>query len=272
VSLLRGAVIGLVAWLAGAGQADALNLTNNRPIVQETLAPGDAVQGSIDLANNGPEPMHVKVYAQDWRYTPSGDGEKEFASPQSLPRSASGWLSVFPASLELPPRGRGSVDYVIRVPNDAALDGGYYAVLFFESALGQEAVERTEGPSAKVQLAARLGSLFLVDVKGTVKRQAQLSSLALTPPGPATPLVIRAEFSNDGNTALRCEGFFHLLAGDGLITGRGELPARYVWPGDRVPVLAEWAGSLSAGSHTAVLTYDCGGELVVTEEAELVAP
>jgi len=264
------AAVVLVVLLLRPRAAAALNLTNNRPIVQESLASGEAVQGSIDVANHGPDPMRVRVYLQDWRYTPAGVGEKEFAPPQTLPRSAAGWISVFPTTLELPPRGRGSVEYVVRVPKDQPLDGGYYAVLFLESVIGEQPPGEAGERSAKVQFAARLGSLFMIDVNGTVKRQARLLSPSITPPGPSSPLAIRAQFANDGNTALRCDGFFHLMGAGDLIAARGQLPARYVWPGDRVPVAAEWAGALAPGSYTTVLTYDCGGELVVTEEAELV--
>lgn len=262
--------LALVVLLLCPRAAVALNLTNNRPIVQESLASGEAVQGSIDVANHGPDPMRVRVYLQDWRYTASGDGEKEFAPPQTFPRSAAGWISVFPATLELPPRGRGSVEYVIRVPKDRPLDGGYYAVLFFESVIGEQPAESTAERSAKVQFAARLGSLFMIDVNATVKRQARLLSVSIAPPGASSPLAIRAQFANDGNTVLRCDGFFHLMSAGGLVAARGQLPARYVWPGERVPVAAEWAGAPAPGSYTTVLTYDCGGELVVSEEAELV--
>ncbi|MBI3323758.1 MAG: hypothetical protein HYZ92_00570 [Candidatus Omnitrophica bacterium] len=255
---------------AGAGPAWALNLTNNRPIVQETLAPGDAVQGSVELANNGAEPMRVKVYLEDWRYTSAGDGSKEFAAPGTFPRSAAGWVSVFPALVDLPAHGRGHVDYVIRAPKDQALDGGYYAVLFFESVIGQGRAERSAEPSAKVQFSARLGSLFLVEVNGSVRRQATLASLAVSPPSASTPLKLQSQLSNDGNTVLKCEGFFHLLGPSDLVAARGELPSRYLWPGSGAPIAAEWAGSLNPGSYTTVVTYDCGGELVVTSEADLV--
>ena len=107
----------------------------SRPVVQETLAPGQAVTGTIEIENQGSEPVRLEVYLQDWEYLEGGTGDKLFSAPGSSPWSAAGWISYFPKQVELPSRGKGLVEYTIRVPADAT--GGRYAVLFFESILAR---------------------------------------------------------------------------------------------------------------------------------------
>ena len=109
------------------------------------MAPGEAMQGTIELISSTDRPIHIKVYLEDWQYTPAGDGSKQFAPPGTLPRSAAPWITFFPREIDIPARGQILVEYSIRVPQDPALSGGYYAVLFFESEINEPA---TTGPDA----------------------------------------------------------------------------------------------------------------------------
>ena len=247
-----------------------MNLSNNKPVIQVSLSRGEAMQGSVELLNNGDQPLKVKVYLEDWSYTDAGDGSKEFVAPATTPRSCAAWVSFFPQEFDLPAAGRALVDYTVRVPQEASLDGGYYAVLFFESTIA--APHTPEADGVLVKYAARLGSLFMVEVKGTVRREARLAALTVLPPQGPNPLKIETQLANEGNVSLSCDGSFHLLTTDNRIAARGEVPHRYVWPGHQVPVYGEWVGSLSAGAYTAVMTYDCGEELVVVEERQLSVP
>ena len=263
-------VFGLALTLVGARPVCALSLHNMKPLVEETLAPGETVQGSIEVENTGNLPVNVKAYLQDWRYTAAGDGNKTFAAPGTMPRSSANWISFYPQEFSLPPRGRGLIDYTLRVPKDPAPEGGYYAVLFVESKIGEAPNPLSpEGTGATVQFAARLGSLFFVNVKGTVNREGHIALQAPGRPAPGRPLALQGALANDGNAFLKCAGSFHIMGSADLVVARGELPTRYVWPGEQVPVSGEWSGTLPPGPHTVVLTYDCGEDLVLVEEAPL---
>ena len=167
----------VILWLYAGGQAGAVGIRVSKPIIEHTLAPGEAVQDSIELINQDEQPVFLDVYLEDWRYILPGDGNKEFAPPQTLPRSCADWVRFFPSRVEVPAHGRAVIDYTIRVPEETPIDGGYYAVLFFEATIGQvpatEVTEKAE-PGATVRFAARLGSLILLEVKGTVRREGRL--------------------------------------------------------------------------------------------------
>ncbi|HEX9779768.1 MAG TPA: hypothetical protein VGB20_00980 [bacterium] len=265
-TFLFGSAWAALACVAGAGQAFALSLSNNRPLIEREVGPGEAVQGSIEVTNTGDKPMEVRAYLEDWRYLPTGEGDKEFDAPGTYPRSAAGWISFYPTEFELPPHGRGVVDYTIRVTDEAALDGGYYAVLFFESIIGE--VQPQGGSEVTVKYAARLGSLFMIDVTGTVRRDASLAGARLSSAGGGATR-IEGTIVNEGNVALRCDGTYHLLGAGELVAARGELPRRYLWVGQSAPFEAEWVGSLAPGAYSAVLTYDCGADLILVEEAQV---
>ncbi|MBI4598330.1 MAG: hypothetical protein HY737_08035 [Candidatus Omnitrophica bacterium] len=265
----------IVSW---AGQAFALSVHNTNPVVRQTLAPGDVVQGSIELVNDGNQPVEVKAYLEDWRYASSGDGSKEFAPPQTMPRSCAGWISFYPQTIGLPPSERTSVEYTIRVPQDQPLEGGYYAVLFFEAALAEAPAEPpgsevgADTHEAVVKFAARLGSLFLVDVKGTVRREARLSSAKVTPPSVAHPIKLEAVLANEGNVSLSCTNSYHIMGPDNVVVDRGELSALYLWPGDKAGLAAEASALLGTGTYQVVITSDCGEELIIAEETQLSVP
>ncbi len=275
--VLRAAIMGACSTLLLLGraeQASALSLATNNPLLEHRLSPGQTAQGTVEVSNDAATPAIVSVYLEDWRYTQVGDGSKEFAPPRTLPRSAADWISFSPTRLEIPAHGRSQIEYTIRTPSDRPLDGGYYAVLFMESGIGHgRQQDNPEAIAVEIEYAARIGSLFLLEVNGTTKPQARLASLVATPPSAGRPLTVEGTFVNEGNVVARCEaGSFHIQDASGILAARGGLPDRYVWPGDQVPFLAQWEGSLAPGSYNMVLSYDCGDELVVGEEVPLSVP
>jgi hypothetical protein len=275
---LRRLVLGSLSLLwgvmAGMSVVGAVSFSNNRPLIEYELSLGEAVQGSLELVSHSDEPVSVTVYLGDWRYTGSGDGAKEFAPPQTLPRSCAGWISFFPHDIVLAPHGRAVVDYTVRVPAEQPPAGGYYAVLFFESTIADSRPDaRASGPDqaegVEVRYAARLGSLFLINVKGTVRKEAALSNLSVAV-GPEVTL--SARLANMGNVTLKCEGSFHLMDQASVVVARGALPVRYLWPQQSAPVTATAADRPGPGRYSAIVTYGCGDNLVVVDEASITVP
>ena len=259
-----------IGLCANARQVLALSVSNGKPVIEYTLKPGEAVQGSIELKSNQDQPITVKAYLEDWRYNPIGDGTKEFGPPATMPRSSAGWVSFSPSELTIPGHGTGIVEYTIRVPEEGNFDGQYMSVLFFEAIIGEAQQEiASDKPMATVRFAARLGSLVFIDVKDTVRREAHVSTLVVTQPSGEGPGKISAKLFNDSNVFLKCQGSYSVMGEGNLVLGRGAFPDRYIWPGDEVPVEVPWQGSKPG---TLVLTYDCGEGVVVVEEAPVTAP
>ena len=268
--LAIGSSASLALTLVGARLVFALSLDNLKPKVELSLKPGGAERGAIEVVNRSGEAVQIKAYLQDWRYKSLGDGSKTFTAPDTSPRSCAGWISFYPQEMTVPPNGRAVIDYTVRAPQDATLQGGYYAVLFVQGMLGEVPNPvAPAGTEATVKFAASLGSLFLVEVDGTVTREGRLALEPVAWPTGNAPLTVRGRLRNEGNAFLHCTGSFHVVGAGEVVVARGKLPDRYVWPEDEAAFEGTWSGELPAGTHPVVVTYDCGGELVLVEETVL---
>lgn len=252
-----------LSYLAAASSASAATIRINYPKVELELLPGETYSGEIMTENPTEKDLGLKVYLQDWVYNPAGDGEKTFTPVGSTPLSASAWISFNPAETVVPPFGRAPVRYTIRVPQDAK--GGYYSVFFFETVLGVQ----TDEEGASVLVAGRVGSLFFIDVKGTVDRKGEIKSVEVQPPSGNKPVEIQTVFKNSGNTCVVVGGNFLIMDEEGNIKGRGELNKLYTFPGSEVTGSTQWVGRLEKGTYDVVLTYDMGKGQNVVEERKL---
>jgi hypothetical protein len=262
-----------LALIVGAGQASArMGLSTDETIIRRQVQPGGVIQGSFTLSNTGDQPVGVELYLEDWHYAETGDGTVMFSQAGTTERSAAPWISFVPPRAELPPGGHINVDYTVRVPNDSTLQGGYYAMLFVETVFASTVPAITGGPesiTASVDYTGRLGHTFMVEIQNTLTPRASLRNLTVVPPG-VGPMVVRGTLANEGNVVAKCErASFHAQTADGLIAARGSLPGAFVDAGQQVPIQAEWTGSLSPGAYSLILTYDCGDELLVSEEVPL---
>ncbi len=243
--------------------AAAFNARMDRPLLEETVPRGGTAHGTIELENQEEQPTSLEVYLQDWEYLEGGSGDKLFSAPGSSPWSASGWISFYPQKLELSARGKGVVEYTIRVPADANA-GGHYAVLFFESKLGR-GPDDAQGVS--VQYTGRLGSLIEVQVAGTVERTGEIAAVTVGAFTADAPLTLGYTFRNTGNIAIRPKASFNIIDQTGRYFGRGEFAPLYTFPGRSGSVTTEWNGTLPPGSYTVVVTADLGeGQAVVAEQ------
>lgn len=259
--------VAILPWLLPSSSAYAFQARINRPQIQEVRAPGEAASGTIELENISETPVVIEVYLQDWEYEEGGNGDKLFTTPGTSSHSASSWISFFPQRLELPARGRGVVEYTIRVPEGAA--GGHYAVLFFESMLGSAP---GDDAGVTVKYTGRMGSLIEVEVAGTQQRTGEISQLQLSPFDEERPLTLSYAFQNTGNVVIRPKAFFNIVDAAGRYFGRGEFPQIYTHPGRGGTAATEWTGNLPPGEYTVLLTVDLGEQQVAVAEQALHVP
>lgn len=256
--------LGMIGCLAWPGAAAAFEARINRPIVQESLAQGEVASGSIQVENLASTPLEVSVYLEDWEYLEGGTGDKKFSVPGSSPWSASRWITYHPKQLRLPAKGVGVVEYTIQVPLESS--GGRYAVLFFESKLASTA-PNTEG--VNVQYLGRLGSLFNVEVTGTIERTGEIQEVIIGRPDDSRPLTLGYTFLNTGNIAIRPKAYFNIIDASGRYFGRGELDQLYTFPHRGGSTTTEWIGQLPVGAYTVLLTVDLGDNQVLVAERPL---
>ena len=243
--------------------ARAATIRISAPKVQLELAPGETYSGEMTAENPTEEEVKVKIYLQDWVYSPGGRGEKNFTPVGSTPLSAGKWIVFTPTEDTIKPFGRTTVRYTVTVPQEAK--GAHYAVLFFETVLGTAKDE--EG--VNVLVAGRVGSLFYIETKGLTERSGEIKSVDLKPSEGNKPTEIITTFRNTGDVDISLGGNYLILDKEGKVYGRGDLNKIYTFPKETETGKSEWVGRLAKGSYQVVLTYDLGKGKNIVEEKTL---
>jgi P pilus assembly chaperone PapD len=240
--------------------AEAGTIRINPTKIRLVISPGDSKSGAIEVENSTDEPLRIKAYTQDWRYTPLQNGTKEFFPAATLPLSCSDWVVFSPTEFTIPAYGRQRLSYTVKVPLDA--EGGHYTVLFFETLLHKP--DNRDASSVGVMI--RIGALFYIEPQGTVRREAEVSALKVARTSKDQPLSIGLNFKNTGNVDLTASGTFHVMDQGGMIFARGEFDDIYTFPGNAAAMSTQWKEPLGAGAYDLVLTLDIGK---ASEEAGL---
>lgn len=231
------------------------------------IAPGELKTGSIRVENNSNAAIKIKAYLEDWYYIEPFDGSKEFASAGSLPLSCANWISFAPAEFTLPAYGAQAVNFTVNVPKDAK--GGHFAVMFFETGLGE--TQKEEGVT--VNVLGRIGTLFYIEPQGTIKKAADLTDFSIARESFQEPLEIKATFNNIGNTDITANGNYYIIDNNGVVYARGEFSDVYTLPNDTSKIHATWKEKIPEGKYDIVLTLDFGqGESLVKEASLQIGP
>lgn len=245
-------------------KADAATIRISAPKIQLELAPGETYNGEILAENPTEEATKVKIYVEDWVYSPGGTGEKKFTPAGTTPLSCAKWITFSPSEDNMAPFGRVTTRYTINVPQDAK--GSYFAVLFYETILGNAKDE--EG--VNVLVTGRIGALFFVEIKGSAVRDGKISSLEIKAPTGNKPMELVTEFQNTGNTDVALGGNFLIMDEEGKIQGRGEINKIYTFPGSTEKGTTQWIGRLAKGRYTVLTTYSLGKGKSLVEEKPLI--
>jgi len=116
---------------------------------------GEQAQKIINVQNQGSETIKVRAYVMDFFI--DKDNNFIFSEPGHESYSASKWLTIDKADLELTPGESQEVEVTISVPTEVE-PGGHYAVIFFDTTLSAN----QEG----VSISTRIPSLFYITIPG----------------------------------------------------------------------------------------------------------
>jgi hypothetical protein len=250
---------GLMLFLfSGASQAvEVVRLDKTK--IRLSIPLGQTKVGVINVENPSEEPKTVRVYFEDWYYLAPYDGSKDFKPRATTRLSCADWIDFSPAEILLPPYGKQKINYTVKVPQ--GVEGGHYAVLFFESLLGQP-----EAEGVGVSVAVRVATLFYIEAEGTLKKDVSLEKFSVQRNSKEAPLKIGFNLKNNGNVDITASGNYNIMDKKGMVYARGDFNTVYTFPGDSAELSATWSLPISKGTYDLILTLDLGK---AQEEANL---
>lgn len=163
--------------------------------IELTIAGGRQKGKAVTIDNSrSDQTLHLKVYVTDVIFLP--DGTNDFPPAGSTERSCAGWVKIIPEEIDIPAGKTQSVRVNVSVPQGAA--GGYYGIVFFESA--------STSVEGGLNINFRVGGLLDVTVANTEVRQAKLTGISFTKPN-----YIDVDIFNEGNILIRPKGKIKIL-------------------------------------------------------------
>jgi hypothetical protein len=245
----------LVCFSLAVRDVFAFNIRVDTRKVKLKVNGGETHRGIIKVENPTENEIKVKVYLEDFSYIAPYDGAKKFFPPASTESSCASWITFSPHEFTLPAFAKQSVNYVLNVPED--IHGGYYAVLFFETALGE--ISNQEG--ANILILGRIGTLFLIETEDSIKR-AKISIDSVE------DKIIKAKLLNQGNVNLVAKGSFYIINDEGRVFERGKIKDIYLSAGDAAPFLLTLNSDIPFGRYILVVSFDLEEGDVLVKEIE----
>jgi hypothetical protein len=218
---------------------------------------GEEAGKTINIYNQGSEPIRVSAYAMD--FSIGRDGDFNFYEPGHESYSASKWLNIEKADFELVPGESKEVEVVVSAPATVE-PGGHYAALFFEAV--------PSGNQSAVSVSMRIPTLFYITIPGItgadVIANADIVSLQLPGVAGRGPVEMGVVVRNSGNVHLTVAARAHFAAPWGNASEL-DLGQMVILPSSDGVLKGEWQRSPLFGKVRAsvVIGYlDQKGELV----------
>lgn len=195
-------LIFLFVFLALSGSATATTIFS--PVLELEADPGQIQPGVVKVYNETDQPIFLVASVEEFS---AGD---ETGQPIYIPaderKDFLDWFKVGQTELTLVPGQVAIVPFTVTIPA-TAVPGGYYAVIFWQTASG------SLGGDTAVGVSSRVGTLVLLKVKGDVIELGEIAEFN-TSAGQRVffglPLSFVVRFSNLGNVHLAPQGTIEL--------------------------------------------------------------
>jgi len=250
--------IGTLLCGLSASRAHGQTLAISPAFVDAMVKRGATYNKVYTIANNTGTRLRFRFSVGDYWYDENNSRVDGRAG--TLPRSASPWVQFSPAEVIIEPKSSGTVTATITVPQTAA--GGYYTTPIFEAEAADDPAAQTASNGAiTASIALRFCGLLMLTTEDATEYNVEIMGGSTTPPSVSAPLEVQLDVHNRSTTHARVRGVFAVLNSAGGLAGRGKIDEKRYLPGQRDVLRAPWAGELTRGHYTALvtLTYDRAG-------------
>lgn len=220
-----------------------------------SLEPGEVKIGKVNVVNTSHEAVAARLYPVDAVTTADGAFAPEAEDKGRIGVGA--WVSLEASELSIEPGETKTVDFTMRVPNDAKA-GDHMGALIVQSKAPQE-----EMSGSGLRIATRVGARMYVTVRGEIAKELAFDEFTYVIEGGAATFY--TAFSNKGNVSIRLKGVIEIEDFLGRSVGIAHIPEREVFPQKKIVIPVEWRLENLAEENLkarAIVTYDADQSLV----------
>lgn len=228
------------------GESITISPTNNAIEAE----PGQAVNGSFSIVNDGQVPYTYKIYARPYSIQNDAYDAPHF-NPSGAKTDLYKWVRFHQTEFTIKPHETQKIDYSVAVPKGTA-GGGYYGVVFAETS------PALDGQDAAVKTNKRVGHIVYARVGGRVVESGEPAGMSI-PFWQQGTLTASLGVKNTGNV--------HFTT-DTKVTVRGITGAlkyqlnkeHLVLPETTRWIKAEWKGAPPIGIYKVTVSQEFLGE------------
>lgn len=231
------------------------------------LKSGEKSEGKITLQNSSDQEQEVKVFATD--YQRNANGESNYDTAGSIPRSNSSWITFTPHQVVIPAKSTFIVYYTIQVPVDYLLTGTYWSVLMVEP-ISKASLEPPKVEKDQIKLGittvTRYAIQMITNIGTSGKRAIKFSKKELLVQEQSR--TYQVDIENTGERALSPTLWIELYDVAGISQGRIDGNRWRIYPGGSARFNIDLT-KIPAGIYTGLLVADNGDEYIFGTQLKL---
>lgn len=256
------AVLASTVLVPGRAHAvDAESITISPVGIRQSLALGEAKQGTLTVVNDGNTSYDFTVYAAPYSVS-NGTYTPDYTRIRAN-TDAYKWVQFERVKWRLSPGERAEVPYTLRVPYDVA-PGGHYGVIFAET-------QPVKADATQVLRKKRVGAILYVTTPGKVTRSGSVLSSEIRGFQTAPPLRASLSVDNTGNTDYVMSKTFTVRSIIGRTKYRDK-KEHTILPDTQRTLPMEWQAAPWVGLYRVSVETDILGKTSRNEKLVLIMP
>lgn len=235
-------------------------------IMEEVLTPGKVIESKVTITNITNFPLPIKGTIKNF-ITDFGVLEKDRGI-----YDASAWFKLEPSDFILQPNENKEIKVIIAPPQNAE-PGGHYATIYFQPLIPREVLS-----PQTTYLAARVGILSLLIMKGDIVEKASLGDLVVSSAKKifkninfqqSRQIKIEIPFKNEGNVHLMPAGEAEIFNASGKLLEKIPFLENLILPKTEKIHLLEWPVKKILGKFTIQVNFSYGSEQVKVKSEKI---
>ena len=236
-------------------QAKGLALSPAKILID--VLPGKKYKANSQISNTGDFPVRMKLSVKNYKAV-NENGDIEFTDGQTG-FEMKDWIIPEFLEINLKPFETKTINFIIRVPENAKSGGHYGAILF-------------EGKNSEIK-SSDFGILILLNVRKEEEiRKSHFASFDIPFISERSPIDFSIKIENTGNIHFLPEGRIEIFNIFGKKVTEAELKSNYVYPSSTREFTSRWRKKNLSGIFKAKVNVEYNGEQIEATKFFIVFP